>query len=174
MISLSACNFRGKQGRPEKKGKKLKLRYLSPGRGPINPSALSRSVILFFALSFFSHGWANTSHRWGPGSGGLPSERHLLDGGVVPAQDVFRGLTQHWCEGHQLASGRGEGRGGHEVGNYILWCRWPPRAGGRNKWNARLCHSGFIFPLAFRPEATLIDLEETVYTILLIVRTIRK
>ena len=36
VISLSVCNFKGKQGRPEKKGKNLNLRYHSLGRGPIN------------------------------------------------------------------------------------------------------------------------------------------
>lgn len=132
---------------------------------------LSSCSLLYFFF-FFSHVWANSSHYWGPGSARLPSEQHLLDGGVVSAQDVFRGLTQHWCEGHQLAIGRGEGRGGHEVGNYILQCWWPPRAGGGSKWNSRLCHSGFIFPLVFRPEAMFTDLEETVYPVLLIIRTI--
>ena len=138
------------------------------------PSALSRYVILLFALSFFFffsclsklkpllRSWLWEAPKW------AASVRRRSSFCSICFQRTDLALVWRPSISHRQ---RGRKRRPW-VGNYTLQCWWPPRAGGGSKWNSRLCHSGFIFPLVFRPEAMFTDLEETVYIVLLIIRTI--
>jgi hypothetical protein len=74
-------------------------------------SILLRVILFFWSIIFFflkSEQTQAITEFLALVTASLLIEQHLLAGEVICAQGVSRGLTLHWCQGHQLDRGRQE------------------------------------------------------------------